>query len=79
MFHVRLYGCNIFLFTFVLLLVNRKVSNLISFFRVIDNPAIMHAFLFYFILFIYFFLPLTGRNDFFSIDDFNCNIHLKVK
>ena len=50
MFHVRLYACNIFLFTFVLLLVNMKVTNLISLFPVIDNPAITRAF-----LFVYFF------------------------
>ena len=64
MFHVRLYACNIFLFTFVLLLVNMKVSNLISLFPVIDNPAITRAFLFVY-LFI-FKLTIYGKTETFS-------------
>ena len=57
MFHVRLYACNIFLFTFVLLLVNMKVTNLISSFPVIDNPAITRVFFSFFLPFFF-----TNRN-----------------
>ena len=63
---VWLYACNIFLFTFVLLLVDIKLANLISFFPVMDVLAITRGLLFFFCLFVYLFalsFSLAGRNE----------------
>ena len=60
---VWLYACNIFLFTFVLLLVDIKLANLISFFPLMDVLAITRALLFFclFVCLFVCFVFLTSR------------------